>query len=137
MDKDKSEDKAKAKPEKGMKYDAGKPDWSLMPFRALNEVVDVLTFGAKKYAPDNWRHVDNPRRRYFSAVMRHMSAWVLGEKLDPETGKSHLAHAVCDIIFLFELEKDGKFDKSEVDYKTVNEMREAHGLDKIEIDEEV
>ena len=43
--------------------------------------------------------------RPFSALMRHMWAWWAGEKLDPETGKSHLWHACCCLMFLVAYEQ--------------------------------
>jgi len=89
----------------GQKHDAAKPRWDLLPWRAASEVVDVLTFGAQKYAPDNWRDVPDARRRYFAALLRHLVAWWLGEQRDPESGRHPLAHAVCCAMFLMELEK--------------------------------
>jgi hypothetical protein len=92
----------------GVKYDNDKPKWSLLPFKALKEVVDVLTYGAKKYAPDNWKKVPNAKQRYIDAGFRHFTAYAAGEKLDPETGKSHLAHAICCLLYLlaFEIGED-------------------------------
>ncbi len=92
----------------GVKYDNDKPQWSLLPFKALKEVVDVLTYGAKKYAPDNWKKVPNAKQRYIDAGFRHFTAYAAGEKLDPETGKSHLAHAMCCLLYLlaFEIGED-------------------------------
>lgn len=84
----------------GVKYDNDKPQWSLVPFKAMTQVVDVLTYGARKYAPDNWKKVPDARRRYIDAAFRHLSAYVSGEKNDSETGKSHLAHAMCCLLFL-------------------------------------
>lgn len=89
----------------GLKHDQDKARWDLLPWRAASEVVDVLTFGAQKYAPDNWRHVPDARRRYFAALLRHLVAWWLGEQRDPESGRHHLAHAVCCAMFLMELEE--------------------------------
>ena len=66
----------------------------------MRSVVEVLTFGVNKYAVDNWQHVPDPRRRYFSAGLRHVVAWKLGEKDDPESNLPHLAHAVCCFLFL-------------------------------------
>lgn len=91
----------------GVKLDSGKRRWGLLPFRAVGIVVDVLTFGAKKYAPDNWRKVPGARERYLDAAFRHLAAWKLGERNDPESGFSHLGHAVCCILFLAEMEEDG------------------------------
>lgn len=89
----------------GVKYDTDKPQWSLVPLAAMTEVVDVLTYGAKKYAPDNWKKVPDARRRYIDACFRHFVAYASGEKNDPETGKSHLAHAMCCMLFLLAFDK--------------------------------
>jgi hypothetical protein len=85
----------------GVKGDAEKPRWDLLPYDALAPVVRVLTFGARKYSDDNWQHVPNARRRYFAAAMRHLSAWITGEKVDPESGENHLAHAICCLLIIF------------------------------------
>lgn len=90
--------------EVGAKYDAEKLRYDLLPWEALDEVVDVLTFGAKKYKPDNWRLVPEPRRRYVAAALRHIAASMRGEKFDEQSNKSHLAHAVCSLMFALELE---------------------------------
>lgn len=85
---------------KGQKFDTDKLDWSLLPIEPTEEVIKVLMFGAKKYAPDNWKHVEDYERRYYSAAQRHLTAWKKGDKVDEETGLSHLAHALCCILFL-------------------------------------
>lgn len=90
----------KGRPEIGAKLDNGKPRWSLLPFEALAMVVDVLEFGAKKYAPDNWRKVDNAEKRYTDALLRHVAAWLTGEQKDPDSGLHHLAHVACNALFL-------------------------------------
>ena len=84
----------------GRKYDNGKPRWDLLPFNELEEVVKVLTEGAKKYDDDNWKHVPQARQRYFAAAMRHMKTWWTGGRNDPEDDLHLLAHAVCDLLFL-------------------------------------
>ena len=86
--------------EPGRKDDLGKPRWSLVPFRELSEVLSVLEYGASKYGANNWANVTEPRDRYFNAAMRHLLAWWSGEKADPESGRSHLAHAICCLLFL-------------------------------------
>ena len=87
-----------------VKHDQEKPRWDLLPMEALAPIVDVLTFGARKYAPDGWRTVPEWRRRYYAALLRHLVAWWRGEKVDPESGLSHLAHAGCCLLFLISLE---------------------------------
>lgn len=88
----------------GKKYDQGKPMFSLIPPLAEQEVAKVLTFGAQKYAPDNWRYVDESFSRYLSAARRHINMVQLGESHDPETGLHHYAHAICCLMFLLEIE---------------------------------
>ena len=87
---------------KGRKFDNGKLQYGLLPPQALKATVDVLTFGAQKYEPNNWIHVSDSKRRYFDALNRHLWAWKEGEQLDPESGKHHLAHAMCCLMFLYE-----------------------------------
>lgn len=63
--------------------------------------------GAKKYARFNWA-----RGMSWSAVLasllRHISAWQAGEENDPETGLSHLAHAMCNLRMLMLYKKTYK-----------------------------
>jgi hypothetical protein len=84
----------------GRKDDSSKIRMDLLPFDSLEEISKVLTFGAKKYAPNNWKFVENPVERYEAAMLRHISAYKQGELLDSETGLPHLAHAACCLMFL-------------------------------------
>jgi hypothetical protein len=84
----------------GFKADADKPRWDLLPLREVEDIVRVLTVGARKYADHNWQKVPEARRRYFAAALRHLVAWERGERADPETGLPHLAHAGCCLLFL-------------------------------------
>ena len=88
----------------GKKYDGEKPQMYLLPPKAITEVAKVLTFGASKYGPENWRKLDDLQNRYSSAAMRHIFAHMDGEQLDPETELSHLAHALCCLLFKLEIE---------------------------------
>lgn len=92
----------------GFKADGDKPRWDLLPWGPVEDVVEVLTFGAREYAPDNWQKVENPRRRYFAAAVRHIAAWWRGERLDPKSGKPHLAHAGCCLLFLAWFDREEK-----------------------------
>lgn len=86
----------------GRKFDGEKPEYGLVPPLAMLEMVKVLTFGAQKYERDNWKRVPDSKRRYFDALERHIWAWKMGEKIDPESGYHHLAHAACCLFFLYE-----------------------------------
>ena len=89
----------------GMKFDQEKPDYTLLPWGSVEEIVKVLDLGAKKYARDNWKLVANGKTRYLAAAFRHMAAYTQGQQNDPETGLSHMAHAGCCILFLLALEQ--------------------------------
>ena len=86
----------------GIKYDSEKPELYLLPPLSLIEVGKVLTYGANKYSPDNWRRVPGLQERYTSAALRHLFADMGGEALDDETNCSHLAHAICCLLFKLE-----------------------------------
>ena len=88
----------------GMKFDSDKLRYDLVPPSALEKIVEVLTYGAKKYAPENWKKVEEPERRYIAAAMRHIEAFRKGERLDPESGLPHLAHAACCLMFILEVQ---------------------------------
>lgn len=89
----------------GTKHDQGKLRYDLVPALAMGQFVAVVTFGAQKYADNNWRQV-TPRMRYVGAALRHIFSWLGGERFDKETGLSHLAHAVCCLMFLLEYEPE-------------------------------
>lgn len=85
----------------GSKYDDEKPDMALLSSIALEEVAKVMTFGKKKYAAHNWRK-GIVYSRLLAAALRHVFAFLRGEDKDPESGLSHLAHAMCCLMFCLE-----------------------------------
>lgn len=110
------------RPNEGRKYDRGKtqwhkapwdlfekivesqmkhPDfrWDLLPVEPLENVVEILTYGAKKYEPNNWQKVEP--LRYFDALIRHLiEDWIRGEDNDQESNKPHASHMHCNAVFL-------------------------------------
>jgi hypothetical protein len=92
----------------GIKHDEKKPRWHLIPLDVLEGIARVATFGADKYEDNNWKYVHPGPERYFDALMRHITAWQAGERDDPETGFSHLAHAGWNVMALAWFEKHGR-----------------------------
>jgi hypothetical protein len=92
----------------GVKHDSGKPDWSLLPLSPLEEVVRVLEHGAQKYGRYNWKHLSEANERYYAATLRHLAAWQSQGDIDPESGCNHLAHAVCNLLFILWLDANDK-----------------------------
>ena len=97
----------------GIKYDSAKPRMNLLPPKAIIEVSKVLTFGAEKYDAENWRKLDDLQNRYTAGALRHIFAHMDGEELDPESGTSHLAHALCCLLFKLEIELENSKIKEE------------------------
>lgn len=82
-----------------MKIDAGKPMMELLDPEFELEVAKVLTFGAKKYAPNKWRE-GLSTSRIIGAIKRHINAIERNEDYDAETGLHHAAHLGCEVMFL-------------------------------------
>jgi hypothetical protein len=96
----------------GIKFDSGKLDWTLMVWESLEYVVKVLMCGEKKYSRDNWKLVPNAEERYKAAAMRHLTAIMKGEYLDPETGLPHFAHVICCCLFSMWLKDNKKSEET-------------------------
>ncbi len=88
----------------GIKYDKGKARWDLLPIHIIEKVVNVLTFGAKKYGENNWQKIPKGIDRYYAATMRHINSWRKKEKIDLESGEHHLIHAITCLIFIIYIE---------------------------------
>jgi hypothetical protein len=79
----------------------GKPRYSLLPWRALVEVVAVLEHGATKHGAHGWR--DKRETEYRDKALRHLAARMRGEVTDAESGRPHLACAIADLLIALEL----------------------------------
>ena len=67
----------------------------------LWEIGLVQTHGDTKYSPLNWTGGKDHPEEYIGAIFRHFLKYSSGEKLDPETGLSHLAHIACSLSYLY------------------------------------
>jgi|SRR6056300_794958 len=77
-----------------------KPPMWLIPPKAMEEAAWVHKLGNDKYGAFNWRYTGVCASTYISAIIRHLNAWRDGEDIDPESGRSHIAHIIssCNII---------------------------------------
>jgi hypothetical protein len=90
---------------KAIKKDAGKPRFSLLPSHGLRKTALVFGFGEQeKYDSHNWRKGVEWSRRLDSA-MSHVIKYSNGENSDDESGLSHLAHAVAQLLMVLEYEE--------------------------------
>ena len=83
----------------GRKFDGNKPMYDLIDADALEQLARVLTQGAIKYDRYNWKNVEP--HRYEAALFRHLQAWRQGEESDRESQCHHMAHVMCNAMFLF------------------------------------
>lgn len=90
----------------GLKFDADKARYDLIPPEIEEAIAKVLTFGAVKYGERNWE-LGMKWGRPYAALRRHMAAWWSGEDHDPETGMPHTWHAACCIAFIVAFEARG------------------------------
>ena len=91
----------------GMKFDEGKTRYDLIPAYSLHMLAEVYTFGARKYADNNWRK-GLKWSRVFGAAMRHLWAFWKGEDTDPESGLPHLCHAAWCVFTLLDYTQSRK-----------------------------
>lgn len=87
------------------KFDKQKNRWDLMPFRALDLVARIMTYGAQKYGDRNWESglSEEFATRQLAAAFRHLQSHMTGVKFDAESGLPHLAHAATDVLMALEL----------------------------------
>lgn len=103
------------------KKDSGKVRVELVPVRAILWAAKVFAYGASsKYKAWSW--VSLPQHRTYASALRHLYAWRDGERLDPESGMPHLAHALTNVMMMLEIE-DARTRGEEV--RTDGEEEEA------------
>lgn len=95
----------------------------LLPPDALRETAWVHKLGAEKYGPFNWRTHHVNATTYVAAIMRHLMAWSEGEDLDPESGRSHLAHIAASANILMDAQKHGSLIDDRVKSETTGERQ--------------
>jgi len=109
---------------KDMKFDNGKM-LAAIPFQdfpdAIEELVNVCTFGANKYERSSWKTVPNARGRYEDALGRHFLAQYR-EDLDPESKLYHKAHLAWNALATLQLEIEQQRKTDQIIDKTPKKL---------------
>jgi len=84
----------------GIKHDLKKAKFQLLIWTFIEDIAKVMTFGSEKYGDNNWQE-GIKISRFWGAVFRHLVAALKGETKDKESGISHLAHAACNLMFIY------------------------------------
>jgi hypothetical protein len=108
----------------GLRFNTGKPRWSLVHFESMLPLVRVLEFGASKYDDDNWKKgldsiqiLESMIRHCMDLIDAHRSGNE-EQKLDKESHINHIGHIMCNAMFYsyFEL------------YKKQHDSKETKGI---------
>lgn len=84
--------------EKSLRYNEGKPQWSLVDFKSLEPMVRVMEYGCTKYSRDNWKKgLDTTQ--ILESLSRHLFALMSGEIIDPESEQEHIGHIMANAMF--------------------------------------
>jgi len=68
--------------EQAVRYNTGKRRWTLVDFKSLESMVEVLEYGENKYDKWNWMK-GMPVSAVSESLLRHMFAFLDGEDKDP------------------------------------------------------
>ena len=90
-------------PDVADRHNDGKPEMSyvLQGPKGLAGLAKVLEFGGRKYDRGNWLK-GFPDTSLIDSMMRHLTAYISGEVLDPESGLPHIDHIHANAKFLAE-----------------------------------
>lgn len=111
--------------EKALRYNQGKPKWSLVDFKSLEPLVKVMEYGAHKYSTfsdgvktykgseisekdsvsltlidsgkENWKK-GLDKKEVLESLTRHLFALMDGEEFDRESGCSHIGHIMANAM---------------------------------------
>ena len=99
----------------GRKADAGKLPYDLLPSDAIEEILEVLKYGAAKYEPRNWEK-GMKYSNVIASLDRHWNDFKAGVERDPETGCLHITHVVWNAMALltFKLRGIGIDDRQKI-----------------------
>ena len=99
-------------PAAGLRYNAGKLRYDLIPPDALEVLAGIFTMGAKKYTARNWEK-GFVWTECYASLMRHLQEWAKGEDFDDESGFPHMGHVMWNAMALttFQLRKVGVDDR--------------------------
>lgn len=105
------------KPKTAMRFTEGKLRFDLLPIEPLIELARVYDSGALKYEDNNWRK-GMPWGKVIRPIFSHLFKWLMGQKIDKETGCHHLMMVCwnCFTLFVYELRRLGIDDRASIGF---------------------
>ena len=110
--------------EKALRYNQGKPDYTLIDFQSLLPMVDVLTYGMVKYTTkentgrENWKKTCENPKQHLESMFRHWMALCDGESLDKESGLPHIGHIMCNAMF-YSYHTNIKYNREDIEKRAL------------------
>ncbi|RLC34859.1 MAG: hypothetical protein DRZ76_01770 [Candidatus Nealsonbacteria bacterium] len=101
--------------DEGLKFQEGKPEWSVLPFDALKQVVRVFEYGANKYGRPYTYRAGITYSKLFSAMLRHATDWWRGVDVDQDSGCHPLAHVCANALMLLVMLHKKQYDNRDRD----------------------
>jgi hypothetical protein len=83
-----------------------KPDLSLIPYCVEAQVAQAMQFGEAKYGRYNYLK-GHDISTIIAAAKRHIGKYYEGEDNDQESGVSHIAHAMANLLMLLHQQEIG------------------------------
>lgn len=84
-----------------------KPGIDAVPPSALAELGRVMELGKEKYGHFNWRLNPVSSSTYINAAWRHLSEFIDGRAIDPESKAHVLAHVMACCAIVIDAEHSG------------------------------
>lgn len=79
-----------------------------LPWAVVLEASCGLGEGMVKYGPHNWRTSGGVESMtYVSAAMRHLTSFITGEDVDPDSSLSHITKAISTLMVLRDAQLNG------------------------------
>ena len=85
-------------PVSALRYNSGKPKWSLVHMQSLVPMIRVLEHGAEKYEPYNWKK-PTERHTLIDSLQRHMADLIDGKEIDDDSGLPIIGHIMANAMF--------------------------------------
>jgi len=87
-----------------------KPPFHFIPPIAEMILGQAMADGGVKYGAMNWREKTVSSSVYYSAMRRHLSAWLDGENVALDSGVHHLGHVMASCAILLDAAASGKLN---------------------------
>ena len=84
--------------ELALRFNNGKPKWSLVHYDSLVPMIRVLEFGEEKYGAFNWQKPGLKPKEVLESLQRHLASLMDGEDFDKESGMHHIGHIMANAL---------------------------------------